>query len=79
VGKVKDVQDDRQDSSIDLVLGPSFSRLHSKSELKKSLAAVTATLPMTCPAGVTPPAPTPTASGTPKAKVTPRPSPTPKR
>jgi hypothetical protein len=54
VGRADDVQDDRQDSSIDLVLGPSFSRLHSKSELKKSLAAVTASLPMTCPQGVTP-------------------------
>jgi hypothetical protein len=75
VGKTKDVQDDRQDSSIDLVLGPSFSRLHSKTELKKSLAAVTATLPMTCPAGVTPPSSaTPTPSATPKARVTPRPT-----
>ena len=78
VGKAKDVQDDRQDSSIDLVLGPSFARLHSKSELKKSLAAVTATLPMTCPPGVTPP-PTPTPSVHPKARVTPRPTATPKR
>jgi hypothetical protein len=81
VGKTKDVQDDRQDGTIDLVLGPSFARLHSKGELKKSLAAVTSTLPMTCPAGVTPtPAtPTPKPSGTPKARVTPRPSATPKR
>src|SRR4051812_47654171 len=80
VGKTKEVQDDRQDSSIDLVLGPSFSRLHSKSELKKSLAAVTATLPMTCPPGVTPPASvTPTASVTPKARMTPRRTATPKR
>jgi LytR cell envelope-related transcriptional attenuator len=76
VGKAKDVQDDRQDTSIDLVLGPSFIRLHSKSELKKSLAAVTSTLPMTCPVGATPPpTATPTASGTPKARVTPRPTP----
>ena len=68
VGKAKDVQDDRQDTSIDLVLGPSFTRLHSKSELKKSLAAVTSTLPMTCPVGATPPpTATPTASGAPSA------------
>jgi hypothetical protein len=81
VGKVKDVRDDRRDESIDLVLGPSFTRLHSKSELKKSLAAVTSTLPMKCPAGVTPPTatPTPAASGTPKAPVTPRPTGTPRR
>jgi hypothetical protein len=81
VGRTKDVQDDRQDGTIDLVLGPSFARLHSKGELKKSLAAVTSTLPMTCPAGVTPPpaTPTPKRSGTPKARVTPRPSATPKR
>jgi hypothetical protein len=80
VGRSKDVQDDRRDGSIDLVLGPSFTRLHSKSELKKSLAAVTSTLPMTCPPGVTPTAtPTPTASTTPKARVTPRPRGTPRR
>jgi LytR cell envelope-related transcriptional attenuator len=78
VGKVDQEQDDRQDATIDLVLGPSYSRLHTKSELKKSLAAVTATLPLTCPAGVTP-TPTPTPSGTPKARVTPRPTASPKR
>jgi LytR cell envelope-related transcriptional attenuator len=82
VGKAKDVQDDRQDTSVDLVLGPSFTRLHSKSELKKSLAAVTSTLPMTCPLGATPPptaTPTHTASVPPKARVTPRPTTTPRR
>jgi LytR cell envelope-related transcriptional attenuator len=78
VGKVDQVQDDRQDSTIDLVLGPSYSRLHTKTELKKSLAAVTATLPLTCPPGVTP-TPTPTPSSTPKARVTPRPTASPKR
>ncbi|HYJ76792.1 MAG TPA: LytR C-terminal domain-containing protein, partial [Kineosporiaceae bacterium] len=78
VGKTKDVQDDRQDATIDLVLGPSFARLHTKAELKKSLAAVTSRLPMTCPLGVTPPStatPRPSASVTPKARVTPRPTP----
>jgi hypothetical protein len=77
VGKVSEVQDDRQDGMVDLVLGPSYSRLHTKGELKKSLAAVTSTLPLTCPVGVTPPStptPTPAASRTSKAKATPRPT-----
>ena len=74
LGKVRDVQDDRQDATVDLVLGPAFSRLKNKAEVKKSLAAVTSTLPLSCPLGVTPPpSATPTASTTPAA-ATPKPT-----
>jgi hypothetical protein len=64
-GKARMVQDDRRDESVDVVLGPGFTRVHTRSEVTKALAGVTASLPLTCPPGVTPPvSPTPSPKGT---------------
>ena len=53
VGKVEDVVDDRQSESVDVVLGPSFTRVKTRKEVTASLAALSASLPPTCPPGVT--------------------------
>jgi hypothetical protein len=54
VGKIRDVRDDRQSDTVDVVLGPSFSRVHTRREANRALAALTPYLPLTCPASVTP-------------------------
>jgi LytR cell envelope-related transcriptional attenuator len=56
LGKVRDVRDDRQADTVDVVLGPKFTRLHNRREANRALAALQRSLPLTCPAGVTPPA-----------------------
>jgi hypothetical protein len=53
-GKVRDVRDDRQADTVDVVLGPSFTHVHTRREANRALAALAPQLPMTCPAGVTP-------------------------
>jgi LytR cell envelope-related transcriptional attenuator len=55
-GKVRDVRDDRQADSVDVVLGPSFTRVHTRREVSRALAALTPSLPLTCPPGASPPA-----------------------
>jgi LytR cell envelope-related transcriptional attenuator len=53
-GKVHDVRDDRQADTVDVVLGPSFTGVHTRREANGALAALAGSLPLTCPAGVTP-------------------------
>jgi hypothetical protein len=71
--------DDRTNDVVDVVLGPTFTRVHTRAETTKALHVIAPTLPMTCPAGVTPPTPTPTPSKAPAKKAHPTPTTTPKR
>ena len=59
LGKIRDVRDDRQSDTVDVVLGPSFSRVHTRREANQALAGLTPYLPLTCPAGVAPPSASP--------------------
>jgi hypothetical protein len=53
-GKVRDVRDDRQADTVDVVLGPSFTHVNTRREASRALAALTPQLPLACPAGATP-------------------------
>jgi hypothetical protein len=72
-GRIHRTEDDRTNVVVDVVLGPSFKRVHTRREANRILERLKPTLPLTCPPGVTPPpSPSPTVSPTTK----PRPSPT---
>ena len=53
-GRVRDVRDDRLSDTVDVVLGPTFTHVHTRREVGKALAALTPRLPLTCPAGASP-------------------------
>ncbi len=55
-GRVRDVVDDRLSDSVDVVLGPAFTRVHTRREVTQALAGLTPRLPLTCPPGSSPPA-----------------------
>lgn len=55
-GRVRDVVDDRLSDSVDVVLGPAFTRVHTRREVAQALAGLTPRLPLTCPRGSSPPA-----------------------
>jgi hypothetical protein len=79
-GKVRQRTDDRTNEVVDVVLGPKFTRVHTRQETNRALAALRPTLPLSCPPGVTPPpTPTPTPSATSGKKARPTPTPSPKR
>jgi hypothetical protein len=81
-GKIRQRLDDRTNDVVDVVLGPKFTRLNTRSETTRALTGARSTLPLSCPPGVTPPpTPTPTPSAKPgkKGHPTPTPSPSPKR
>ena len=79
IGKARLVQDDRLDGTIDVIAGPAFTRVRTRKELPRALAAVTASLPLTCPPGATStptssPTRTPSTGGTPQPGGTSAPS-----
>ena len=80
-GRVRQrLDEERTNEVIDVVLGPTFARVHTRQETNRALAALRPTLPLSCPPGVTPPpTPTPTPSASPGKKARPTPTPTPKR
>ena len=66
IGKVHEVVDDRQSESVDVVLSKNFTRVKTRKEVAAALAALTNTLPETCPPGVTQSGSTAPAGGTPQ-------------
>jgi hypothetical protein len=78
-GKIRQRPDDRTNEVVDVVLGPKFTRVHTRQEANRALVALRPKLPLSCPPGVTPPpTPTPTPSATASKKARPVPTPTPK-
>jgi hypothetical protein len=68
-GRNQQTPDERADLVVDVVLGPSFRRVHSRREANRILEKLKPTLPLSCPPGVTPPpSPSPTKSPTTKPK-----------
>jgi hypothetical protein len=61
---------ERASDVIDVVLGPTFRRVHTRREANRALATLAPKLPLVCPPGVTPP-PTPTPTKTPAPSTTP--------
>lgn len=66
IGKVHEVVDDRQSESVDVVLSKTFTRVKTRKEVAAALAALTNTLPKTCPPGVTQSGSTSPGGGTPQ-------------
>jgi hypothetical protein len=66
IGKVHEVVDDRQSESVDVVLSRNFTRVKTRKEVAAALAALTNTLPKTCPPGVTQSGSTAPGGGTPQ-------------
>jgi hypothetical protein len=74
-GRIRETTDERVDPVVDVVLGPTFKRVHTRREVNRVLEKLKPTFPLSCPPGVTPPpSPSPTVTPTPKPRTSRTPS-----